>query len=368
MAGRTDEPLRRRPEPRLGVGDAARDARPPRGARARSRRRSTSTSTRWAPSRATSSRRPPSPSTRASPRRRGSGSRPSARRTPRPSTRAAGAVFNREVFDLFYPAYGDSWPTFRGMVGMTLRGGRQGRARLPAAGRRRRHAEGAGAQALDGPPRDAPCTAAAGRRRASSRTTSASSGPALEEGRRVFVVPAGQDRSAPRLPRLPPRPPGRRGEGRRPGRSRTSRRKGETLPAGSLVVDTAQPHGRFAEVVLESQAALAPRFLEEERRRLLVEEDERFFDVTAWSLPIAFGLTARALPGGGPARGRIWPPGRPEEAPSAAGGRYGWLLPGDDAASRRAAATLAGSGVRVSVTTKAARERRRRPSPPDRSS
>ena len=58
---------------------------------ARSRRRSTSTSTRWGPSRATSSRLRPSPSTRASPRRPGSGSRPSGRRTPRPSTPAAGA-------------------------------------------------------------------------------------------------------------------------------------------------------------------------------------------------------------------------------------------------------------------------------------
>src|SRR5690625_8029699 len=27
--------------------------------------------------------------------------------------------FTREVFDLFYPSYGDTWPTFNGAVGMT---------------------------------------------------------------------------------------------------------------------------------------------------------------------------------------------------------------------------------------------------------
>jgi hypothetical protein len=259
--------------------------------------------------------------------------------------------FNREVFDLFYPAYGDSWPAFRGIVGMTYEvGGKGGLACRRRDGvvvtlkdRALKHWTALRATLL---------TAAAGRARLLAdyerffRTS-------LEEGRRVFVFPAGQDRSriaslasllalqdvevkvtTRALPNVPA--------------------KGETLPAGSLVVDTAQPLGRFAEVVLESQAALAPRFLEEERRRLLVEEDERFFDVTAWSLPIAFGLTARALPDSEPLAGAL-APWRPEEASSVTGGRFGWLLPGDDSASRRAAATLAGSGVRVSVTTKAAR-------------
>ncbi len=36
------------------------------------------------------------------------------------------SFFNRETFDLFYPAYGDSWPSFRGMVGMTYEVGGKG--------------------------------------------------------------------------------------------------------------------------------------------------------------------------------------------------------------------------------------------------
>ena len=38
--------------------------------------------------------------------------------------------FTREVFDLFYPSYGDTWPTFNGAVGMTYEQGGSGRAGL----------------------------------------------------------------------------------------------------------------------------------------------------------------------------------------------------------------------------------------------
>jgi hypothetical protein len=173
------------------------------------------------------------------------------------------------------------------------------------------------------------------------------------DGRRVFVVPGGQDPS--RLSELASLLALQDVEVKVTTRDVANLpAKGESLPAGSLVVETAQRFGRFAEVLLESQAALAPRFLEEERRRLLAEEDERFFDVTAWSLPIAFGLEARLLPGGGPLAGAT-APSMPAEAASPKGGRFGWLLPGDDSASRRCAATLAASSIRVSVTTKEAR-------------
>jgi len=261
------------------------------------------------------------------------------------------SYFSREVFDLFYPAYGDSWPVFRGMVGMTYEvGGKGGLAHRRKDGvvvtlkeRALKHWT-----ALNATLR----TAAAGRSRLLgdyARFFRAS----LEEGRRAFVLPAGQDperlESIARLLSL------------QDVEVQVTTRaianvpsRGETLPPGSLVVDSAQPYGRFAEVVLESQAALAPRFLEEERRRLLVEEDERFFDVTAWSLPIAFGLAARTLPSAAPLAGATasW---RPSERPSPADGRFGWLFPGDDASSRRAAAELAAAGVRVQATTKEAR-------------
>lgn len=38
--------------------------------------------------------------------------------------------FTREVFDLFYPSYGDTWPTFNGAIGMTYEQAGSGRAGL----------------------------------------------------------------------------------------------------------------------------------------------------------------------------------------------------------------------------------------------
>jgi hypothetical protein len=259
--------------------------------------------------------------------------------------------FSREIFDLFYPAYGDSWPAFRGMVGMTYEvGGKGGLAHRRRDGvvvtlkeRSLKHWTALGATLR---------TAAAGRARLLA-DYAAFFRSSFGDGRRVFVVPGGQDPS--RLSELASLLALQDVEVKVTTRDVANLpAKGESLPAGSLVVETAQRFGRFAEVLLESQAALAPRFLEEERRRLLAEEDERFFDVTAWSLPIAFGLEARLLPGGGPLAGAT-APSMPAEAASPKGGRFGWLLPGDDSASRRCAATLAASSIRVSVTTKEAR-------------
>src|SRR5690606_9616781 len=44
--------------------------------------------------------------------------------------RNAWLYFTREVFDLFYPSYGDSWPMFNGAIGMTYEQGGSGRAGL----------------------------------------------------------------------------------------------------------------------------------------------------------------------------------------------------------------------------------------------
>jgi len=259
--------------------------------------------------------------------------------------------FSREVFDLFYPAYGDSWPVFRGMVGMTFEvGGKGGLAHRRRDGavvtlkeRALKHWTALGATLR---------TAAAGRARILADYAEFFRSSVAEE-RRAFVVPGGQDPS--RLSELASLLALQDVEVKVTTRALPNvPAKGETLPSGSLVVETAQRFGRFAQVLLESQAALAPRFLEEERRRLLSEEDERFFDVTAWSLPIAFGLEARLLPGVGPLANAT-APWRPAEPASPRGGRFGWLLPGDDATSRRCAAMLAAAGVRVSATTKEAR-------------
>ncbi|MDX1931164.1 MAG: M14 family zinc carboxypeptidase [Capsulimonadales bacterium] len=74
-----------------------------------------------------------------------------------------------------------------------------------------------------------------------------------------------------------------------------------TLPTGSLVVDLSQPQGLVARAFLEPDPAFEPEFLVAQYARR--ERNERkndnegregydFYDITAWSLPLTFGLEA----------------------------------------------------------------------------
>ncbi|NOT08277.1 MAG: hypothetical protein HOP28_08725, partial [Gemmatimonadales bacterium] len=80
---------------------------------------------------------------------------------------------------------------------------------------------------------------------------------------------------------------------------------GETLPktarlgAGTYLVDYAQPQGRLARAILEPDAALDSTFIQEELERRRTGQPSRFYDITAWSLPLTFRLqawTLRTLP------------------------------------------------------------------------
>jgi len=65
-----------------------------------------------------------------------------------------------------------------------------------------------------------------------------------------------------------------------------------TLPAGAYVVDLAQPQGRLAKALLEPDAQLDSSFIREELERRRTGQPNRFYDVTAWSLPYMFRVRA----------------------------------------------------------------------------
>jgi hypothetical protein len=71
-----------------------------------------------------------------------------------------------------------------------------------------------------------------------------------------------------------------------------------TFPAGSWVIDMAQPEARLATALLEPRAIIDSAFVRKqldryERNRRRGEEATRefyeFYDITAWSLPYTFG-------------------------------------------------------------------------------
>lgn len=220
----------------------------------------------------------------------------------------------RDIFDLFYPGYWDSWPALQGATGMTyetdsggwkgLRWKRDDETIVTFRSGIAKHFV-ASLTTL---------ATAATNREARLRDFYDFKRTAIEEGRtgrvRRFVI-------------LPGRDPGRAAElvenllragvevKRTTAAFRSTRAHdysgkdspaaARDFPAGAYVVDLAQPQKRIAKALLEVhtpqdeafQREQLARFTRNERRgRGGLKEEYGFYDVTAWSLPLAFGVEA----------------------------------------------------------------------------
>lgn len=119
-----------------------------------------------------------------------------------------------------------------------------------------------------------------------------------------------------------------------------------SLPRGSYAVDLAQPQGRLARALLEPDARLDSSFIHEELEARRSGRPNRFYDVTAWSLPYTFRVRAWTAPGtvaGSVLRGA----GRPEPPALPATGGYGYAFEAGSDVSLRMLAGLLADSVRV---------------------
>jgi len=66
----------------------------------------------------------------------------------------------------------------------------------------------------------------------------------------------------------------------------------QRLPAGTYIVPMNQPMARLARAILEFDPRMLSSFLQEERKSLEKEKDSKLYDITAWSLPLAYGIEA----------------------------------------------------------------------------
>ncbi|MFQ5696198.1 MAG: M14 metallopeptidase family protein, partial [Terriglobia bacterium] len=213
--------------------------------------------------------------------------------------RANAAAFDRhgfryytgEDYDLLYPAYGDTWPALNGAVGMTYEqagGGFAGLVvELPQGERRLTLHDRAARHFLTSL---STLQASVEHRTERLRDYYEFRRAAIEAGRngsvrQFFLVPGADRERLARAVEILQRQgiEVQRAEAAFEAEKLTDFR-GETLarqqlPAGTYVVDLAQPQGFLARAVLEREAALASTF---------------FYDVTAWSLPLAFGLETYA--------------------------------------------------------------------------
>ncbi len=219
----------------------------------------------------------------------------------------------RDVFDLFYPGYWDSWPSLNGATGMTY------------------ETDGGGFKGINWKrDDDTIVTLRSGIAKhfvASMTTLSTASSnrtarvndyyefkrSAIAEGKterlkRFVIVPAKDPAKALDLIEILLRAGIEVGQTRESFRSTSSHvymgkdsTTSRDFPAGCFVIDVAQPQKRLAKALLEPNTEQDGSFVREQIARFLrnqrrgenaAKEDYGFYDITAWSLPLAFGVEA----------------------------------------------------------------------------
>ena len=217
----------------------------------------------------------------------------------------------RDVFDLYYPGYYDTWPSLNGAIGMTYEtdGG---------PGLLQRRDDGTLLSLRDGIAKHFVAalttfeTTAAGaqdRVRGWARYRQGAVSDARTGGmRRVVFVPGADPQRAAELAAMLLRQgievqrttaPATIARARAYGDGGT---RAQRVEAGAYVVDLAQPQGRLARAILEESPVLDPTFAKTQvdryRRNLRrgkaegTGEGYEFYDITAWALPVAFGVEA----------------------------------------------------------------------------
>ncbi|HUP45292.1 MAG TPA: M14 family zinc carboxypeptidase [Thermoanaerobaculia bacterium] len=258
--------------------------------------------------------------------------------------------FVAERFDLFYPGYGDSWPSLRGAIGMTYevaghgRGGlvvqRDDGTRLTLADRIDRHFTTAMAT----------LRTAAEHRQALLQYTYGSMRVHLDGARNTFLLLPGSPNFRALLDMLV-RQGVRVGVTTAPATIRATRLDREavesrTFPAGTAVVTTRQPLGGLVQTLLERNPTMSKAFLDEQRLKTEADEPDDFYDLTTWSLPLAMNVEAYVTQAAIPGQLAPVPPPEPASFQPAS---YGYLVGGNDPGVYRFAGRLVRGGTRFSV-------------------
>jgi hypothetical protein len=198
------------------------------------------------------------------------------------------AYFKHEVFDSFYPGYGESWPILNGAVGMTYEEAstrglvwrRPDETQLTYLEAIVHHFTAALTTAE---------TAARNRARILREFLDYRRSAVLEGERgpiREYLMPPGQDPArTTRLARLIAE------QGIEVRRAEEPiKTAARTLPAGTYIFPLAQPASRLLRNLVDPNTPQPEAFLKEQDRRRKKRLEEQFYDITAWSLPQTFDV------------------------------------------------------------------------------
>ena len=270
--------------------------------------------------------------------------------------------FKAEVFDLDYPGYGDSYPGFRGAVGMTYEMAGHGRAGLVVEQEGGRLLTLADRIARHFTTSMATVRTAAESRRELLETFVRSRAEAARQEGPAYLWPANAPEAGTLAELLSfhgvevARLDGEirlrvRALDEGNGAGRPAER---SFPAGTYAVHVGQPLGNLARALLDRSPAMEEEFLERQRERLERNVRPEFYDITSWSLPLAFNLEAWVAPEPGSAlEGRTSPVeaggGGLAESGVRGPGRVGFLVRPAGLAGYRFAGALLREGLEFRV-------------------
>ncbi|HEY7911788.1 MAG TPA: M14 family zinc carboxypeptidase [Blastocatellia bacterium] len=256
------------------------------------------------------------------------------------------SYFTREVYDAFYPGYGASWPAYYGSVAMTyeqasVRGllvRRSDQTTMHFRDSVRRHFVASVSTAE---------TSARNREKLLNdfyryRQTALQEGAA--EQIKAYVLPRRGDASATdKLASILHQ------QGVEIKRASASFRScNQEFPAGSYVIELAQPAKRLIRVLMDASVAMEDEFLKEQERRRRRKLPDQIYDVTAWSLPMMYNVESVAcgeMPRANlePAKPEMITPGRVVGGKAA----VAYLAPWGTAAAGRLLTASLRAGLRV---------------------
>lgn len=207
--------------------------------------------------------------------------------------------FTREVFDSFYPGYGEGWPMFQGSIGMTYE---QASARGLVVKREdettmhyRDTVQHHFISSL------ATAETAATHRESLLRYFYKYRQSAIQEGLREsikeYIIPPGSDPN--RSAKLASLLLAQGIEVKKAEIAFTNSKvkdyyggqtQSKRFPEGTFVVSLAQPAKRLAKTLLAKQTSMDDAFIKEQLRRQKKRLGDQIYDVTGWSLPLIYDI------------------------------------------------------------------------------
>jgi hypothetical protein len=266
-------------------------------------------------------------------------------------TKKGWTFFTGEEFDLFYPGYGDSWPSLHGAIGMTYEVAGHSRAGsaitrddatvYTLADRIARHYTTAMAT----------LRTASENREGLLQYTYEMMRKQVASGQNTYLLQPDSPNFRPLIEMLQ-RQSIAMSQLSAPLTIKAARIDSDAadthlFPAGTVVINTRQPLGGLAQTLLERSPVFTKGYVEEQQKRAHADEPDEFYDLTSWSLPLAMNVDTYVTTA--PVTAELHPYAAPAQ-PAFHAARYGYIIDGGDPNVYRAAGRLLRDGIRFNVS------------------